>query len=339
MQKRGEITSSKIVGILLIVAGFIVVVFFLVSILNLGGQTEDEVCRTSILTRATAPEATQRYLPLKCTTKKICLTTSNGICSQFIGEKNVETIKISSKPEKGAKQINEIFANQMFDTFSITGRGNLDISSGATKDISNIITDYLSVSEKKPICYIHSRVALAPDLQANSNILREVDPTEYMRTEQVPGSSLTYLQTFTDRQINAYPSDFENNLLTDNPTTTPEIAFMFTQVLVEDETPWNEALKKGMGTGITIGGTLLSPAGRVTGIIGAPITIVGSILAIGISGGLAYSQASENQAFAATYCGSLTGAKSRQGCSVVMPIDYSNVTKINELCFKIEGNP
>src|SRR3989344_6928981 len=102
--KRGELTSSYIITTILVIAGFVVVLYFILNALNLGGETTEDICAFSVLTRATSPQTTSAYIPLKCTTKKICLS-DKGDCEDFNGEENVkDTIRLPSD-EMGAKGI------------------------------------------------------------------------------------------------------------------------------------------------------------------------------------------------------------------------------------------
>src|SRR3989344_8365552 len=103
MDKRGDsLVSREFIIMLFAIAGFIIVLFFVLGFTDLI-QTEQEICKTSVIYRATAPEAANAYIPLKCTTKKVCLTGDDE-CLQFTGEKkNVEKpIKLPSDSQKAA---------------------------------------------------------------------------------------------------------------------------------------------------------------------------------------------------------------------------------------------
>ena len=83
MQKKGEMSTSMIVGWVLTVGAFVVLLAFVLVYLNLEEQVGEEACHLSILTRATANTKVEGLVPLKCKTKKICLT-KNEDCKQFI---------------------------------------------------------------------------------------------------------------------------------------------------------------------------------------------------------------------------------------------------------------
>ncbi|MBU0760880.1 MAG: hypothetical protein KJ600_02255 [Nanoarchaeota archaeon] len=357
MEKRGELTSSQIGMIILAIAGFIVVLLFLFFILDLKEMSELEICKLSILTRGTAPEITKRLAPLKCTTQKICLTMENKDCPQFLGYENVKKVKLPSgtladgKP-KASQKIEEISANAMYDCWNIMGQGKIDIFGGEEGNhLSDLVIEKAKsisvVNNVEAKCVICSRVAIAPDLyeEKNKEILKQVDVNTYLKEKQVPGSSLTYLQTFTDRQVSSYPSQFSTNFSKQGEgKTTDEIAFVFSQILVDGREPLEQAFEKGAGTGIAIGsGLLLTPLGKVVGLVGAKITIPAAIVATLTSGGLAYVEAGNNQELAVEYCGPFESVEqARYGCSVVTPAAFSSkedLDKIENLCKGgIEGN-
>ncbi|MBI5804357.1 hypothetical protein HY450_03875 [Candidatus Pacearchaeota archaeon] len=346
MEKRGELTSTQIITILLTIIGFVVVVIFLLTILDFKNTSLDEVCRLSILTRATTPDALEKFIPLNCETKRYCLTTTGEDCVQFIGESNVEKVKLPSGTlengkTKAAQKIEEISANAMFDCWSITGKGRLDISSGAVKNPTNILTDIYSVDGAKPICLVCSRIAIADDLAKREDILKDVNVNDYFGKQKVPGSDLTYLQTLTDKQINSYPAAFTQELGKSSPKTTNEIAIIFTQIITDDKAPILQAIEKGTNTGVsTAGGILLGPTGAISPLKTLGLSAIAGIVSSTISGGIAYVKAKENQGLAITHCDKLTSPeKERYGCSVIAPIDYNEVETINQLCYKIEGTP
>ncbi|MBI2451658.1 hypothetical protein HYV50_01105 [Candidatus Pacearchaeota archaeon] len=335
-KKRGASPAMWffIITTITLVIGFLAVLIFLGKI-DLAGKTEEEICRLSVLSRATTPESAQSLVPLKCTTEKICLSTTDEDCSQFLGEKNVEKIKLPSDEKQAAKKIEEISANAMYDCWSIMGKGKIDIFGTNEGSLtSNIVATTFSVSEIHPKCVICSRIAFAEDLKKEKEILEKINLKEYLEKEKIPGQSITYLQAFTDSQINAFPTEIEQSLVKDEPKTTDQMAFVFMQIIASDKTPIEQAIQAGSNTGIAIGGSLLlNPLGKIISVatlkVTAPLAITGTLL----SGGLAYYQAEKNQAIAATHCGKFTSTKTeRYGCSLITPLDYNNVTIINDFC-------
>ena len=85
MRKRG-VEAYFLPIILLAIVGFFIVLYFLTSF-DLIGYSEDEVCKLSILSRATSPDAAKGIVPIQCTTKKLCLTKDGDCRKNFAGEK------------------------------------------------------------------------------------------------------------------------------------------------------------------------------------------------------------------------------------------------------------
>jgi hypothetical protein len=332
MQKRGELTSTQIITLVIAIIGFVVVLIVVLS-LNLKGQSEEEVCRISILERATLPVAGQASVPLKCTTKKICLSINGEECSQLIGESNVQNIRVSNKATEAARQIEQTTAQAMYDCWSMSGKGRYSLFQGSDSNMfTNLVAGQFSVNEAKAKCIFCSRIALSSQLQSKTDIIKDVNVNRYLKETPVPGSSLTYLQFFTDRQINSYPGNFSAEFSSSSEKNTTQVAIVFSQMITSDTAPIDEAVRAGTNTGIAIGGALLTPAGRVLKVIGAKETVALSVVAMLATGTVAYFQTSQNQALTATYCGKFASQNGLTGCSVVSPMDYNDVATINELC-------
>lgn len=174
IMKRGEMTSSQIITIVLAIAGFIVVLIFLAILFDDRGSGDRELCKFSVLTRATSPiDSLQASIPLKCTTEKICISESGkkDACDQFAGEENVKPVELKGSVDQKVRQIEETSANAMFDCWSMMGEGKLDVFPGINRPknelgvVLSVVGGVLSIpKEVKPACVICSRVALADDL-------------------------------------------------------------------------------------------------------------------------------------------------------------------------------
>ena len=219
MNKKGDLTSTQIITLVIAIIGFGIVLIAL-FLVNLGGYTAEETCHLSVLTRATAPSALQGAVPLKCVAKKICLgnSASSGCEAQFAGEQNVEYVKLKGTKDEMRRQIEEVSANAMYDCWKMMGEGKLDIFGSYAKEAG--------ITAIGTTCVICSRVAvdngvnktilteferdsngsIVNDSNGNPKTIGGVDINNYMATHQVPGSSLTYLQTFTDRGVSSYAS-------------------------------------------------------------------------------------------------------------------------------------
>jgi hypothetical protein len=186
--QKGEITIGMLVTIILLVLGFVILLIFM---FNVGGTGEMDrtVCHESVIYRATLPEVVQGYLPLKCQTNKICITHgmfTRGNCTEFEGEKGITTVRVSAG-EKGEKEIARIYAQELFDCWTMMGEGKMSL-------FSNFWSDTYGLGSVYPSCVICSRFAFDKNNLAKGKIdLANVDVVNYMMTTKVPNKDQTYL--------------------------------------------------------------------------------------------------------------------------------------------------
>ncbi len=234
MEKRGELTSQQIAILVLAIGGFILVFLFLFAIFDNNSLTDRELCRLSILERATLPAIAQSAVPLQCTTEKICITLDKSFfkkvgeklstsqaaigfsdksdCKQFAGEQNVRTVEVKMRGDVGEqaetlRTIEREVANAMYDCWAMTGQGKLDIWTGGAdtglkdKLIATAVEGVgLGVAEIKPHCIVCSRVAFSDVLikeDENIGLLERLNYNTFIARELVPGKSISYLHAFT----------------------------------------------------------------------------------------------------------------------------------------------
>lgn len=375
MDKKGDLTSTQIVTLVIAIISFGIVLVAL-FLLNLGGYSAEDTCHLSVLTRATAPNAAQSIIPLKCVTKKICLSesASSGCKEEFAGEQNVDYVKITGNSGNRINQIEETNANAMYDCWSMMGEGKLDLF--------NANLEALGLSATKTTCVICSRVAIDKSALANLRAQAEkdygldattglpkqwIDINNYLKTKQVPGSSLTYLQTFTDRGVSSYASvknspvkleDYNKNLagsglgqkgidimkegISSSPVqATNQIAYVFMQIRSKEI---GNVLKNMALVGGTIGAaTFVSPVGKLAWaglkrVIFTPWGAAAAVVAVGGTAAYGAYNAYQGQQAAAAACGNFSSntAKAEQGCSMVQALDY-HFNEINSVCGSIQG--
>lgn len=337
MDKKGDLSATTIVLIILAVAGFIIIALFLSSIFELHQETTGvELCRLSIIERATAPIA-QGVIPLSCTTEKICITNKKrGKCSQFSGEDNIRNVILDlNEHKKSIEKIEEETAFAMYSCWSMTGQGKLDVFSKT----GSTVGDFTNFASAKSSCIVCSRLAIDEKLweddEVQKNIISYVDVDGYMAKNNVPGSSLTYLQTFTDEGVRSYPS-VPPGLTQEIPEKgkSNQLALIFMQIRTTN--PGDAFEDTFTGGFIAAGSLFLTSAGRLmTNPYGAIITAVGIAGAAGFSAYNAY----EGQSTAAGYCGEFTTSdeEAKGGCSLVKMMEWS-VSGVNQLCGNIGGN-
>lgn len=368
MEKKGELTSTQIVTIILALVGFALVGLALYSIFEDDSLQNRDLCRLSILSRATVPALGQQLVPLNCQTEKICITVDgkNNSCKQFAGEKNVRTVELKVNggvnDAKAVETIQREVANAMYDCWLMTGQGKLDIFPPGNSDesawsfVEQITAEMdLNSISVKPSCIVCSRLAFSDALyetdkklesEKNAGFLKNIDYNNFMSTQVVPGTTRTYTSIFTGESGTGYAAIAQKESLSEKPKgfnepkSSSHFAIVFAQIKVSGEDPkdqfWN-TLKAG---GIVGGVAAISSPGSI---LSVPLTII-KILTVGaISTSLAFdaeSTTTENQAISAATCGNFesTNSEQQKGCSLVKLMDW-NVNEVNSLCSgEIEGN-
>lgn len=358
-KKGSSLVPETIVVWALVIAGILLVGLALYSMFEFSGESPTEVCRLSVLTRATVPADVQPYMPLKCSTKKICFTEGES-CKEFNGEKNVMTVKLKGSAREKAQIIEEETANAMFDCWSIMGQGKLDISGSHAESIG--------LPNDGKMCVICSRLALG---EISKDVLEmgigkgNLDVAKYMETHTVPGTGLSYLQAMSEKGINSYlnidsienkaalnkwanehrtiknPDSKKEEEIVLNTGQGNEIAFLFSQIKT---TSYAEAFTNlGRDVAVVAGGTFMIPGVSTVakkiiltpqGLAVAGIAAAGTAIYIG-------NNVYQGRALASGYCGEFTSTDKSQlkgGCSLVSAVPYT-IDNINSLCDYIEGTP
>ncbi len=168
--KKAEMTNQQIVILVILILSFAIILFFWYQF-NWTGEVNEETCHTSVILKKTMPEkwlvgGKVVDLPLRCQTKKICLTSGlfDSGCDEFGGLKNIEKIKVSSEEE-----IFEVLADSMAGCWSMMGeaKGPMVFTSNwgtLSQDIYGVICSRVAFSgdvkkefEDTPILLSHFR--------------------------------------------------------------------------------------------------------------------------------------------------------------------------------------
>ncbi len=357
--KNGELTSSQIIGIALAIIGFVIVLLFFV-VLDFNKEASDEACRVSVLTRATAPDISQGYLPLKCTTKKVCLSDGSGECDKYMAGEETTEIKIDKEPAKAADKVEETIADEMLRCWSLMGEGKLNFF---TKGVES----YFSFRQKDIACVVCARVAVEHE-KVNDvwNVDKEgkigsggVDVSTYIANTPVSNGDKTYLEILSNGDFASYASvqginvekiqneidkieDKKNNAKVDfGDTASDEMAVLFTQIKVDDYTT---VLNKLAGAGaVGAGGAFVFGGVGALKLLSSTTTLVIAIpAALGITT-MSMVNTYIGRTTAAGYCGEIgssvgEGNEKEDGCSVVQVVPY-DADVINKMCGFIEGSP
>ena len=326
--KKGEITSTQIVTFFLLLAGFVILLLFLPALFKIFGKGEvnRDVCHLSVIARASAP-AGSAWIPLKCTTEKVCVSESgkDDACSdkQFAGEKEIRGVKLEGSDEEKAKIIEKEIADSMLFCWQMIGEGKLDLFRKVSD--SKFIPKF---TESKPKCLVCSRLAFTSDIK--SGILENINVNEYMANE-MPSETLayTYLELMTDVGVQVPASAMKES----SGTLNDQIAILFSQIKTE-RGPFEEAFKTaGIGF-VAYGTSLFTPVlGRLTGnTAGFVVSLLGIVGASAIAG----AQTRQGQVNAIGHCTDFfeTEELASKGCSVVRAIEWNeqNIDNINQYC-------
>jgi hypothetical protein len=345
LSKKGDVTSFQIITIVLAIIGA-VIIFLFISSLREGTNSDEEICKISVLTRATVPASTQPFVPLKCNTQKTCISVDGKGCdSNFAGEKNVEQIKVSK--ENAAEKISEETANAMYECWKMMGEGKLDLFGSYDAE--------RGLDSTEPVCVICKRIVVDESV---SDSLNDVRVNDYMDKNKVPGTGLNYFEYFSQGdKVSSYAKFNEesySNFVKDpskdivsfeTPPNNKEVAVIFSQV---KSTSFGIASGK-LGEDVLITGvtgavttSFISPGGAKA--IGRLVLtraglVVGAIVGAGTAGYVALN-VYQGRELAAGYCGEFTTTDedSRKGCSLVQVVPYT-IENINNLCNQIDGSP
>jgi hypothetical protein len=114
-KKRGEISTEQIVLLIILLISFVIILFFLFG-LNLGKESDSEICHNSVAMRGTAPVA-KDAVPLKCSRAYICIS-KDGSCEKMT--------KPEIKKVKTKEEIYNILAEEMANCWWMFGEGKVD---------------------------------------------------------------------------------------------------------------------------------------------------------------------------------------------------------------------
>jgi len=232
-KKRAEMTSTQIVTMILLIAGFAIILY----VFNQVGFTKEidrEVCHESVILRMTLPDTLNlKNLPsLRCKTKKICITDNligKGDCEKDLGDK-YETIKISKDKKEREKQINAFIARELADCWSMMGEGK-----------GQIFTRNLLTTNRCSIC---SRIAF--DVELKKELKEVMGLQDYLVSYKIPNTDFTYWKFLTNIM------SIENYDFSLDKFSTEQKAIIFMEIAESD---WISTLTETIGTvgGIFIG--------------------------------------------------------------------------------------
>ena len=369
MEKRGELALTQVIVTVLAIVSFFIILLFIKEI-SLGEISQSEICRLSVLTRGTAPEAAQSYIPLKCQTQKTCLYDDGGKCKYSFAGEDATNIKLSKENKKAVEEVEKISAEAMYECWQMMGEGKIDLFHSLAAKLGGV--PKREGKEVDSICVICSRIALDSQ-QRNEEILSEMDMGEYLQTHQPSNAEdeQTYLQIFTDRSVLSYAKVPDERVFLEGETEVefnsklnePEIAVIFMQIKSEE---YGEVFSRFVNWGAAgaASGFVIAPK-KASGVVASTliksirrvrVPYVSALVAAGGAGYVAMNVHAGRVA-AAGYCGEVTIPGSgnvdmnkfygkdkegknvaAKGCSMVQLLPY-DANAINQLCSYIESSP
>lgn len=114
MKTKGEITTQQIVLLIILLVSFIVILFLLFR-LNIGKQSDSEICHNSVTMRANP--ISKDAVPLKCSRTYVCITKEGG-CEGMT--------KPDVKKVKTAEELYGVLAEEMANCWWMFGEGKVN---------------------------------------------------------------------------------------------------------------------------------------------------------------------------------------------------------------------
>lgn len=170
INKRGEITTQHIVILIVVIASFAIILFFLMR-LGLGEMTEKEICHNSVVARGSSVLPGES-IPLNCHREYVCIT-EDGTCENMTKPRKE---KVDNKEE-----VYGVLAEEMADCWWMFGEGG----------VNYVGSDYFSGM----YCSICNQVAFDNSLQEEIFETETIDKEDfynYLANENVSGMDLTY---------------------------------------------------------------------------------------------------------------------------------------------------
>ncbi|NCN51676.1 hypothetical protein GW931_01560 [archaeon] len=263
MFKKGELTTQQIVILIILVVSFAVILFFIFR-LNLGKETEQDICHNSVITRGKSILPTDTF-PLQCKREYLCLSV-DGSCEVMT---KPDVIKVETKDE-----IYQALADQLAECWWMFGEGKVNyVGSEVIPDLQCSICDMIAFDDsvKKEIF----------------NGTGEFDKKElynYLdKTKRADGQ--TYLDYLNLRNfLSSYSGDYGKINL--------DKQYYSLMGITSDVSTWGWIWRIGAGAGLVAGGLALTPlTGGASGfgaaalLTGAKVAVAGGVVT-GLTGGV-----------------------------------------------------
>ena len=175
--KKAELTTKQIVILIVLIVSFAVILFFLFR-LNLGDESDKQLCYNSVMNKANLIRATDDLasdsISLNCKRNYVCITKGNGNCGML------DPIK---KKVKTKEEVYIALGDELADCWWMFGEGKVDYL--GTESFSNLY------------CSICSQIAFDDSVKEifGTNEFNKKDVFEYLSKTKLNGQKgPTYLE-------------------------------------------------------------------------------------------------------------------------------------------------
>ena len=198
--RQGEITSQQLVLIIILIASFAVILFFIFR-LNLGRTTDSEICHNSVVQRSIGKGFAK---DLDCKTDYVCISGGDD-CEGITAKRTIEV-----DPENKEEIMNAI-ADEMADCWWMFGEGKLD---------------YLGLREKgldKTTCALCSVISFDKTISEKDYQISYREFYNYLNTLKKTQSQTYFNYLYDSDDVDNFQSsisflkiDIDNNYILDN---------------------------------------------------------------------------------------------------------------------------
>lgn len=260
MKKRGEITTQQLVILIVLIIGFAIILFLLFK-LNLGKESNADICHNSVMNKATLIKTTSTgdAVPLDCKRNYICLT-QDGTCESMYQPTIVKV--------KTTDDVYKALSTDLTDCWWMFGEGKVNY-------LSKELTSSLYCSICSNVAFDDSMKKIFPD-----NKIDKKNLYEYMVKNKMPEKAITYFEyLYNTNDINYVFGDAVSKGLQLGNLNLSEQYLVMTAV----SSKISELMWGGIGAvaGVVAIGVIAATIG-----VSAP-----AILIIGVAGGGGYAGA------------------------------------------------
>ncbi len=260
MKKKGELTTQQIVMLVILVTSFAVILFFLFR-LNLGKETDQEICHNSVVMRGNSV-LPKDAVSLNCKTNYVCIT-EDGTCEGLI---KPEVKKVETENE-----VYEVLANEMVDCWWIFGEGKVDYVGGDFKH-----NNYCSICSQ--ILFDDSLKNLK---EVKDGKISKDELYDYLGKTNMNGKEITYSEyLFDTKNIKGIKQEFfeKQGVDTFGNIEIGKQYFVVMGITSNVGYGWKIAQATGVVVGVA---SFFTPAGWITGVVFTAGAIVTGGSAVG----------------------------------------------------------